>query len=681
MAKSTRSRPLVRAPVFGAGDQVAINTLRFLAVDMVEAAKCGHPGAPMGQAPLAYLLFRHFRVGDPGAPAWPNRDRFVLSCGHASALLYGLLHCAGYDLALDELRRFRQLHSKTPGPPEYGLTPGGETTTGPLGQGLATAVGMAIAERALAARWNRSGLPLFDHRVWVLASDGDLMEGVGAEASSLAGHLGLAKLKVLYDQNGITIDGKTELAFTEDVAARYRAYGWRTLQVEDGNDLGALYGALALAAGETERPTLVLVRTHIGYGSPHKQDSEEAHGSPLGAAEARATKEAMGWPLEPTFHVPAETPAAFAPFGARGREAHAAWQELRQRYALSFPQEARELERAFARHLPADLARALPVFERGTSTATRKASGRVLNALAGALPELIGGSADLTGSNNTYLEGQGDFSRAGSGRNLRWGVREHAMGAAMNGLALSGLRPFGGTFLIFSDYLRPALRLSALMGLPVVWVFTHDSIFLGEDGPTHEPIEHLDALRAIPQLTVFRPADGVETAAAWAWIAERARGPALLALTRQKLPALERRAPFALADVWRGAYAVQDPGKDTRVVLLATGSEVPLACQAAAKLSADGLAARVVSMPCVELFLEQPAEYRRALIPADDVPVVAIELGRGESLRRFVGSRGLVYGLDRFGASAPYPALAEFFGFTPDRVAARVLEHVRGLDG
>jgi transketolase len=655
-------------------DHLAISALRFLAVDMVEAAKSGHPGAPLGQAPMAYLLFaRHLRF-DPASPDWPNRDRFVLSCGHASALLYGLLHLAGYDLPMAELRRFRQLGSKTPGHPEHGLAPGVETTTGPLGQGLGNAVGMALAEQLLADRFNREGFALFDHRVWVLASDGDLMEGVASEASSLAGHLRLGKLNVLYDSNRITIEGSTDLAFTEDVLARYRAYGWHTTEVEDGNDLDALDAAMRTAAAETARPSLVLVRTHIGYGSPNKQDSEESHGSPLGAEEARATKEALGWPVEPPFLVPDEARRAFAAARDRGEAERQAWERLLDRYTSAHPELAAELARRRARALPDSFADLLPSFGPGKGMATRQASGAVLNALRDHLPELVGGSADLAGSNNTLLDGEGDFRPGEPGRNLRYGVREHAMGAAMNGMALSGLlRPYGGTFLIFSDYMRPSVRLAALMEQPAIYVFTHDSIFLGEDGPTHQPISQLQALRAIPNLVVLRPADANETAAAWAVALERTTGPTALALTRHKVPVLEGTRELAAEGVGRGAYVLRDaPEGAPDVLLLATGSEVSLAVSAHEALAERGVAARVVSMPSWELFARQDTLYRESVLPRAIRKRLAIEAASPFGWHRWVGDEGDVLGVERFGASAPWEDLAKEYGFTVENVISKV---------
>jgi transketolase len=656
-------------------DALAISTLRFLAVDMVERAKSGHPGAPLGQAPLAYRLWtRHLRH-DPAAPDWPNRDRFVLSCGHASALLYGLLHLAGYDLPLEELRRFRQLDSKTPGHPEYGHTAGVETTTGPLGQGIATAVGMAVAERLLAARFNRPGFTLFDHRVWVLASDGDLMEGVASEASSLAGHHRLGQLKVLYDSNRISIDGPTSLAWSEDVAARYRAYGWRVLEIADGNDLAEIDAALAAAAAERERPTLVVVHTHIGFGTP-TQPAAEAPGAPVGSVAARATRRVLGWPEEGEFLVPAGAREPFAAAAARHGAAREAWQAQLADDAAAHPELAAELSRRRAGVLPEGWEAALPAFGGDAKPiATRAASGKVLNALAARLPELVGGSADLSESNNTTLAGESVFAPdSPAGRNLHFGVREHAMGAILNGLALSGLlRPFGGTFLIFSDYMRPAIRLAALMRLPVVYVFTHDSIFLGEDGPTHQPISQLLSLRAIPGLVVLRPADARETAEAWRLAVARRDGPTALALTRQKLPVLAETAALARAGVARGAYVLWESssGSSPELLLLATGSEVSLALAAGRRLAGEGLAVRVVSVPSWELFAAQDEAYRLTVLPPGAGRRLALEAGSPLGWHRWVGEGGAVVGIDGFGASAPAEALAERYGFTVEAVVGR----------
>jgi transketolase len=658
-------------------DQLAINTIRFLAVDMVEQAKSGHPGAPMGQAPLAYLLWtRHLRH-DPAAPDWLDRDRFVLSCGHASALLYALLHLSGYDLPLGELERFRQLGSRTPGHPEYGHTAGVETTTGPLGQGLSNAVGMAIARRMLAAEFNRPNLELFTYRILTFASDGDLMEGVASEASSLAGHLALADLKVFYDANRISIDGSTDLAFTEDVGKRYQAYGWRVLEVEDVNDLDATDAAIETALAERERPTLVVVRTHIGFGSPNKQDSADAHGAPLGAAEVLAAKERLGWPTEPRFHVPEEGRRPFVDQAERGAVAHSMWRALRREYGAAHPEAAAELDRRAARRLPDGWEKSLPSFDPAAGkVATRQASGVVLNAIAGGVRELAGGSADLTGSNNTYLDGLPVFTATEpAGRNFHFGVREHAMAAALNGMALSGLlRPYGGTFLIFSDYMRPSIRLAALMGLPVIYVFTHDSIFLGEDGPTHQPISQLLSLRSIPNLTVVRPADGNETAGAWRAALENTSGPTAIVLTRQKLPIVHAPTPGVHADVARGAYVLTEVDEgEPQLVLIASGSEVALAVDAAHVLAAQGVASRVVSMPSWELFDAQDADYREHVLPPLIPLRLAIEAGSPLGWERYVGDRGQVLGMTGYGASAPYEDLEEHFGFTVERVVERAL--------
>ena len=662
-------------------DALAISTLRFLAVDMVEAAKSGHPGAPLGQAPLAYWLWtRHLRF-DPAAPDWPDRDRFVLSCGHASALLYGLLHLAGFDLPLAELERFRQLGSKTPGHPEHGLTPGVETTTGPLGQGLSNAVGMALARRLLAARFDRPGLPLFEHRVWVIASDGDLMEGISSEASSFAGHQRLGALKVFWDDNRISIDGSTRLAFTEDVVGRYRAYDWRTLEIEDVNDLDAVARVLDAAAAETERPTLVRVRTHIGFGSP-KQDTAAAHGSPLGAEAARATRKALGWPEDARFLVPEEALGPFREAARRGAEERAGWLERLARYRDEHAEAAAELERRLERRLPEGWSEALPVFDAGDSLATRAASGQVLNALAARLPELAGGSADLTESNDTALEGEPEASpEHPGGRYVHFGVREHAMGAIANGLALSGvIRPFAGTFLIFSDYMRPAVRLAALMGMPVVYVYTHDSIFLGEDGPTHQPISQLASLRSIPGLVVLRPADAAETVAAWKVAIERDDGPTALALTRQKLTVAAETAERAAAGVPRGAYVVFETSAGApRLILLATGSEVSLALEAGRRLAAAGEAVRVVSMPSWELFERQPEAYRDEVLPPGAGCRLAIEAAAPFGWHRWVGLRGEVVAMEGFGASGPAAALAGHFGFTVEAILARSRALLKGF--
>lgn len=656
-------------------DQLAINTIRFLAVDMVEKAQSGHPGAPLGQAPLAYLLWtRHLRH-NPDNPDWPDRDRFVLSCGHASALLYALLHLAGYGLPIEELQRFRQFGSKTPGHPEHELTRGVETTTGPLGQGIANAVGMAIAQRMSAQRFNREGLPVFDYRMWVIASDGDMMEGVSHEACSLAGHLKLASLKVFYDANEVSIDGPTSLAFSEDVGKRFEAYGWRVLRVDDGNDLQALEAAIETAEDESTRPTLVVVKTIIGYGSPGKQGTSKAHGEPLGKDEVLATKKALGWPEEPTFYVPDEARQPFDEARQRGHRLEAQWNDLMRRYREAHPEAAAELDQRLCGRLPDGWQDAIPSFNAGDKPiATRAASGQVLNAIVPKLPQLVGGSADLTPSNNTAIKGRTDFEAANAeGLYLRFGVREHGMGSLMNGIALSKLWiPYGGTFLIFSDYMRPPVRLAALMKLQTIYVYTHDSIFLGEDGPTHQPISQLASLRAIPNLTVIRPADANETAEAWRVAIEHRHGPVALALTRQAIPILEETANKAREGVPRGAYVLFEPAGDPEVILIATGSEVWITLEAAKQLAGKGIRARAVSMPSWELFDEQPKEYQESVLPPAVRKRLAVEAAAPFGWHKYVGLDGQIHGLERFGASAAYKDLQKAFGFTPEDVVRRV---------
>ncbi len=659
----------------------AINTIRTLAMDAVQAANSGHPGAPMGAAPLAYALWTRFLRHNPADPAWPDRDRFVLSAGHASMLLYALLHLTGYDLPLEELKRFRQWGSRTPGHPERGLTPGVEATTGPLGSGVANAVGMASAERMLAARFNRPGHAVVDHRTWALVSDGDLMEGVAAEAVSLAGALGLGKLTLLYDDNGITIDGGTGLAFAEDVGERFRACGWHVQRI-DGHDLDAIDAAIRAALAEEERPSLIAAATEIAHGSPNKAGTAAAHGAALGAEEVRLTKEALGWPVEPAFHVPDDALAEFRAALNEGAARQDDWRERLDAWAREHPDAAAEWRRVTAGELPDGWDAHVPTFtaEETPAMATRQASGKVLNALAAALPELVGGSADLASSTNTYLAGLGDFGRESpDGRNLRFGVREHAMGGVLNGIALhGGLIPFGGTFLVFSDWMRGAMRLGAIMGCRAVCVFTHDSIGVGEDGPTHQPIEHLMALRAIPGLTVIRPADANETAAAWKVALER-DGPTALALTRQSAPVIEKAA-CARAGVARGAYALDgDPARTPDVILIATGSEVALARAAAVRLEERGLAARVVSMPSWELFAAQPRDYRDEVLPPGVAARLVVEAGVSLGWERYAGDRGEIMGIDRFGASAPGAEMMARHGFTAGAVAERAAALVERL--
>jgi transketolase len=657
-------------------DRLAVNTLRFLSVDMVEKAKSGHPGLPLGAAPMAYAVWTRFLKHNPRNPEWPDRDRFLLSAGHGSALLYALLHLTGYDLPMSELERFRQWDSRTPGHPESERTAGVEATTGPLGQGFAMGVGMAIAERFLAHTFNRDGFPVFDHRVYAICSDGDLMEGISGEAASMAGTMGLGKLVYLYDQNSVSLEGGTDLAFTEDVATRFRGYGWQVQHVEDGNDLDAIVRAIETARGQTDRPNLLVVRTHIGYGSP-KQDTKDAHGEPLGAEATRATKEKLGWPLEPAFLVPDQARALFSEAIERGREAEKRWRDRYEEYRRAYPDLARTLDRALARELPPDWAEGLPTFgPKDGGVATRDAGSKALAALAARVPTLIGGAADLAPSTKTLLPGGGDFIGRKTGRNLHYGVREHAMAAAVNGMAMhGGVIPYGATFLVFSDYCRPALRIGALMRAPGIFVFTHDSIGLGEDGPTHQPVEHLWSLRAIPGFTVLRPADANETVAAWR-VALRRRGPVAFALTRQKLPVLDADPRAVGEGVERGAYVLSETGPGPPdVILLATGSEVSLALEAAKRLAAgESVRVRVVSMPSTELFDEQSAEYRARVLPPN-VPVVAVEAGSPLGWWKYVGPNGAVVGLDRFGASAPGPTVMEHLGFTPERV----VERARGL--
>jgi transketolase len=643
-----------------------VNTIKCLAIDAVDAANSGHPGMPMGMADAAAVMWADWLSVDPSEPRWFNRDRFVLSAGHGSMLLYALLHLSGHPLSLDEIKRFRQMHSKTPGHPEFGITPGVETTTGPLGQGIATAVGMAMAEAHLAARYNRPGFAVVDHLTLGICSDGDLQEGVAAEAASLAGHLGLGKLVFLYDDNNITIEGDTALAFTEDVLARFAAYGWHVSAV-DGHDRDAVFGAIGEAIAETQRPSLIACRTRIGKGSPNKEGKSSSHGSPLGPKETALTKTAMGWPTEPPFIVPEEAVAAFQPLRSRGALARARWEALREAYRAAHPELAAEFDQLLSGELPANLEGLIPQFD-DKPVATRVASGKVINALASHLPGLWGGSADLASSTKTLIDGAASFSKARpDGRNLHWGIREHAMAAALNGIALhGGLIPYGATFLTFSDYMRGAMRLSALMHQRAIYVLTHDSIFLGEDGPTHQSIEHAQALRLIPNLLVLRPGDARETA--WAWIAalRNTARPSCLLLTRQDLPGI----PGTGDGVLKGGYVVVDPPSPL-LVMIATGSELHVTVAAAEMLAAEGISARVVSMPSIELFLEQPESWRESVLPAALPLRLAVEAGRTIGWERIVGGLGEIIGIDRFGESAPAEELAVFFGLTPEAIAAR----------
>lgn len=642
----------------------AINTIRFLAIDAVEKANAGHPGLPMGAAPMAYTLWTQFLRHNPKDPSWPNRDRFVLSAGHGSMLLYALLHLTGYDLPLSELERFRQLGSKTPGHPEYGLTPGVETTTGPLGQGFATAVGMAMAERHLADTYNQPNLPVVDHYTYAIVSDGDLMEGLSGESASMAGHMGLGKLIFLYDDNHISIEGQTEITFTEDVLKRFDAYGWHTARVTDGTDTEAIAQAIRDAQNATDRPSLIAVRTHIAEGSPNKHDSPSAHGSPLGAKEVQLTRENLGWTYAP-FEVPDDVAEWFLQARDRGIAWQREWeQDIWARYEREHADLARQLSNGWRHVLPTGWDADLPEFAEGGSLATRSASGAVLNALAAKIPALFGGSADLAPSTDTYLKDAGDFGPSQyAGRNIHFGVREHAMAAALNGMSLhGGLRVFGGTFLIFSDYAKPSIRLASLMDQPVVYVFTHDSIGLGEDGPTHQPIEQLAGLRAIPGLWVIRPADANETREAWKVAMNSKHHPVVLALSRQKLPVLG-----AHPAVDKGAYIARD-AKSVDVILMATGSEVSLALDSAAALASQGIGARVVSMPCWELFDAMPKEYRDSILPPHVTARVAIEAASPMGWDRYLGLSGKMVGMTTFGASGTIQDLLPHFGFTVEHV-------------
>ena len=663
-------------------EQLCINTIRALAMDAVQQADSGHPGTAMALAPLAWVLWQKHLRYNPANPEWPDRDRFVLSCGHACVLLYSALYLTGYDLTLDDLKQFRQWGSRTPGHSEHGVTPGVEATTGPLGQGVGNAVGMAIAEAQLAALFNRPGHAVVDHCTYFLASDGDLMEGISHEACSLAGHLKLGKLIGIYDDNHVTIDGDTSLAFSDDTAKRFEAYGWHVQRVADGNDLSALDAALAAARRTTERPSLVIVRTHIAFGSPGKQDTAEAHGAPLGADEVKRTKQKLGWPSLEPFHVPAESLAQWRRAQERGARFEADWRTRWDAYHTAHGDLAAELERRLAGRLPDRWDADLPVFTpQDGAPATRAASGKVLNAIAPRLPELMGGSADLTGSNNTQLKGSGDFAAGRYGeRNFHFGVREHAMAAALNGIALHrGFVPYGATFLIFSDYMRPAIRLAALTHLKPIYVFTHDSIGLGEDGPTHQPIEHLAALRAMPNLTVIRPADATEVVEAWRAAILHRRGPVALVLTRQKVPVIDR-TKYAPANGLRlGGYVLADaPGGKPDIVLMATGSEVELILAAYEQLKASGQKPRAVSMPCLEFFAAQPQEYRDAVLPPSVPLRIAVEAAAPQSWYRWVGDKGVVLGIERFGASAPYQRIYQELGLTVENVVRRAKQLLGG---
>ncbi|MBV7505607.1 transketolase [Bacillus sp. sid0103] len=657
-------------------ERLAVNTIRTLAIDAIEKAKSGHPGMPMGMAPAGHVLFSKIMNHNPENPSWFNRDRFVLSAGHGSMLLYSLLHLSGYDVSLEDLKQFRQWGSKTPGHPEFGHTAGVDATTGPLGQGVAMGVGMAMAEAHLSSVYNRDNFPLIDHYTYAICGDGDLMEGVSAEAASLAGHLQLGKLILIYDSNNITLDGEADLSFSENVAVRFEAYGWQVLRVEEENNLTAIEEALVEAKKELNKPTLIEIKTTLGYGSPNKGGKgghQGTHGSPLGAEEVKLTKEFFGWPQE-DFFIPKEVKEYWQEVKNHGIQANQLWDVLFTQYKVEHPELSERLEREIRGELPEDWDQEVPVYEKGASLSTRVASGQVLNALAKKIPNLIGGSADLESSTMTHLNELGRFSASNyEGRNVYFGVREFAMGAIVNGMALhEGVKPFGSTFFVFSDYLRPAIRLSALMNLPVVYVFTHDSIFVGEDGPTHEPIEQLSALRGIPNVTVLRPADANETAAAWRYAIENKNGPVALVLTRQNLTV---NIDFATANekVVKGAYIADDTKNEAPVVqLIATGSELTLALNVKAGLVKEGIKARVISMPSWELFDKQSKDYQGSILRNDIKVNVAIELGSPQGWAQYVGREGLVIGIRTFGASAPGERISKEYGFTPESIIKKI---------
>ena len=684
MNESPQNRPTL--------DQLCINTIRFLSIDAVQKANSGHPGLPMGAAPMAFVLWTRFLKHNPANPGWWDRDRFLLSAGHGSMLLYSLLYLTGYDLSLEQIESFRQWGSLTPGHPERGLTPGVATTTGPLGQGFANGVGVAIAEAHLAARYNRPGHEIVNHYTYALVSDGDLMEGVASEAASLAGHMKLGKLIYLYDDNRVCLAGSTDISFSEDRARRFESYGWHTIAVQDGNDLDSIERAIREAQAESSRPSLILVRTHIGYGSPHKQDSYESHGSPLGAEEVKLTKQNLGWPLAPPFHVPQEALDHFRRSVDRGREAESEWDSRFAKYSKGFPELAGPFSTAMRGELPEGWDAGIPEFPADAKgMATRAASGKVMNAVGPKLPALIGGSADLNPSTQTVIRNEGDFQNPGfrppdtqgstggawgyEGRNLHFGVREHAMGSIANGMSThGGVIPYTATFFVFSDYMRPPIRLASLMELGVIFVFTHDSIGVGEDGPTHQPVEHLATLRAIPGLTVIRPCDANETAVAWRVAIENRERPSALVLTRQEVPVLDRTRYGSAEGLRRGAYVLADtPGEKIDLILIGTGSEVGLIVAAQQKLAEKGVAVRTVSMPSWELFDAQLQQYKDEVLPPSVHARLAVEAGISQGWCKYVGDRGATISLDRFGASAPAKVLFEKLGYTIENVVARAL--------
>jgi transketolase len=662
-------------------DQLCVNTIRTLSVDAIQKANSGHPGAPMGLAPVAYVLWDRFLRHNPSNPRWPNRDRFVLSAGHASMLLYSMLYLTGYDLPLSEIERFRQLGSKCPGHPEFGVAPGVETTTGPLGQGVANSVGMAIAERWLAAHFNQGEEQIVDYRVYSICSDGDLMEGISHEAAALAGHLKLSNLIWLYDFNHISLDGPTSLSYSDDVEARFRGYHWNVLTVADANDLEALDTAIREAQAGTGQPTLIIVHSHIGYGSPNKQDKSAAHGEPLGAEEVKAAKRFYGWPEEAQFLVPEDAGKHMRQAVGRGEQQEAAWKARYDDWAIKNPELAKQWEAIISGALPEGWDKDVPVFPTDAKgLATREAGSKVMNAIAGKLPWLVGGSADLASSNKTKITGSADFSNSNyAGRVVNFGVREMGMGGILNGITTSGLRAFGGTFMVFSDYMRGAMRLAALMELPVSYVFTHDSIAVGEDGPTHQPVEQIASLRLIPNLRVIRPADANETAVAWKLAIESTKNPTVLALTRQTVPTFDRTKVASAEGVRRGAYVFSDTKGTPDVILIATGSELSLAVGAQEKLAAEGIQARVVSMPCQEIFEQQSAEYKQSVLPSSIRARVAVEAGIPVGWERYVGLEGRIVGQKTFGASGPAKAVFEHFQFTAENVVQNARESLAAV--
>ncbi|PSH04986.1 MAG: transketolase [Acidobacteria bacterium] len=662
-------------------DQLCVNTIRTLSIDAIQKANSGHPGAPMGLAPVAYVLWDRFLRYNPANPRWANRDRVLLSAGHASMLLYSMLHLTGYDLPLSEIKNFRQLGSKCPGHPEYNLTPGVEITTGPLGQGVANSVGMAITERWLAAHFNQNADKIFDYRVYAICSDGDMMEGISHEAAALAGHLKLSNLIWLYDSNHISLDGPTSLAYTDDVESRFKGYHWNVLTVEDANDLKAMEAAIRTAQSETTRPTLIIVHSHIGYGSPNKQDKSAAHGEPLGVEEVKATKRFYGWPEDAQFLIPEKVSAHMGKAVERGKKLEAEWQAKYEAWAKKNPELAQQWDAIATGKLPEGWDKDIPVFPADAKgLATREAGSKVLNAIAAKLPWIMGGSADLESSNKTRITSDTDFQSGNyGGRVLRFGVREMGMGAILNGIAASGMRAFGGTFMVFSDYMRAAVRLAAVMELPVTYVFTHDSIAVGEDGPTHEPVEQIMSLRVMPHMRVIRPADANETAVAWKLAVESKSHPTALALTRQAVPTFDRSKYGSAEGLRKGAYIFSDVDGTPDVILIGTGSELQLALQAQEKLAAEGLKARVVSMPCWDLFDEQTAEYKESVLPRAVRARVAVEAGAPIGWEHYVGLEGRVVGQNQFGASAPAKEVFKHFNFTAENVVAKARESLAAV--